>query len=419
MAAILCFRLWSHDVTQAFLQSKDKLQRPIYLRPVKELNLPPASILRLEKPLYGLADAGDYWSRTMAEHLEKDLGMTPSALDPALYNFTDEQGNIDGLTGVYVDDSILAGSASFIRYTEKSLKKFESRSRVIDNFTFSGIDIKTTELGFTISQINYIDKVSPIIKAATFDDFRTLRSKLAWIFHTRPDVACSVAKAAQVTKDTFNEKHIKEINKTIKFLKITKNRTLTYKRLNQKELHIKAFADSSFANNLDLTTQIGYIILLCDKKSCHALHYVSKKCPRVVRSVLGGEVCAFAEGFDFAFVISKELETSLKRKIPLQIFTDSKSLFDVITQCKTMAEKRLMIDIKGVRQAFDSEEITNVGLVASEHNPADAMTKITKCEALLKILDDQDPSVEVKQWVYASESTEATSKTDECARTAK
>ena len=122
MAAILCFRLWSHDVTQAFLQSKDKLQRPIYLHPVKELNLPPASILRLEKPLYGLAYAGDYWSRTMAEHLEKDLGITPSALDPALYTFTDEQGNIDGLTGVYVDDSILAGTTSFMRYTEKSLK---------------------------------------------------------------------------------------------------------------------------------------------------------------------------------------------------------------------------------------------------------------------------------------------------------
>ena len=56
----------------------------------------------------------------MAEHLEKDLGMNPSALDPALYTFTDELGNIDGLTGVYVDDSILAGSPAFMRDTEKS-----------------------------------------------------------------------------------------------------------------------------------------------------------------------------------------------------------------------------------------------------------------------------------------------------------
>ena len=68
-----------------------------------------------------------------------------------------------------------------------------------------------------------------------------------------------------------------------------------------------------------------------------------------------------------------------------------------------------MIDIQSVRQAFDSNEISNVGLVATEHNPADAMTKSKNCPALNSILNNQSSTTIVKQWVYASKSTNATS----------
>ena len=79
-----------------------------------------------------------------------------------------------------------------------------------------------------------------------------------------------------------------------------------------------------------------------------------------------------------------------------------------------MSEKRLMIDIQSVRNGFDQNELTNIGLVASEHNPADSMNKAKKCSAFLQILDEQNPNFPVKQWVYSSQSTDATWKDGEC-----
>ncbi len=54
-----------------------------------------------------------------------------------------------------------------------------------------------------------------------------------------------------------------------------------------------------------------------------------------------------------------------------------------------------MIDIKGVREAYEAEEISNVGWVRSEDNPADGLTKRGRCGALEKFLDTGRPDVEV------------------------
>ena len=369
----------------------------------------------LVKPIYGLAESGDYWSRTITRHIEQDLHMIPCALDPALYIHKKPDKSIDVIIGIYVDDSLIAGTDEFLKHTDKSLEKFESRSRVMDHFSFSGLNVNTYDQGLQLAQKSYIDKLEPLNNLSSFDDFRSLRAKLSWISHTRPDISCAVAQAAQITEDLLNEKYSKGLNNVVKYLKKTAERVLKYEKLNLDELCIKGFADSSFANNLDNTSQIGFIILLCDKTKCHILHYASKKSKRVVRSVLVGEVYAFADCYDFAYTLRLELEKIHNRHIPLQLFTDSKSLFDVITQCKSMAEKRLMIDIQSVRNGFDENEISNVGLVASENNPADAMTKAKKCPALLQVLDTQDPNFPVKQWKFSQKSTDATCKIGDCA----
>ena len=65
-----------------------------------------------------------------------------------------------------------------------------------------------------------------------------------------------------------------------------------------ESLHIRAFADASFATNHDRTSQFGHILMLCDKQNnAFILHYTSYKSRRVARSVLGAEIYAFADTY--------------------------------------------------------------------------------------------------------------------------
>ena len=68
IAAIFDFRLFSTDVTQAYLQSAEALQRDIFIKPPKEFELKPNELIKLLKPLYGLTESGDYWGRTFRNH---------------------------------------------------------------------------------------------------------------------------------------------------------------------------------------------------------------------------------------------------------------------------------------------------------------------------------------------------------------
>lgn len=104
------------------------------------------------------------------------------------------------------------------------------------------------------------------------------------------------------------------------------------------------YPDASFAENSNITSELGYIVMLADKsEKCIVLHFASYKGRRVCCSVLGAEFNAFGDAFDYAYVISHDIETMLGQRVPLTMFTDSGSLFDVIVKNSTTAERRLMI----------------------------------------------------------------------------
>lgn len=88
------------------------------------------------------------------------------------------------------------------------------------------------------------------------------------------------------------------MNRVVKYLKKSIDLSLLYKPLEKFQLHFNRFAYSSFSYNSYMPSELGFIILLCDKSICHVLHYCSKKIKRVVRSVLGAKVQAFADCFD-------------------------------------------------------------------------------------------------------------------------
>lgn len=57
------FRLFSHDVTQAYLKSKSNLSCQVYIRPKENdkdvFGLQSGKLFELVRPLQGLCEAGD------------------------------------------------------------------------------------------------------------------------------------------------------------------------------------------------------------------------------------------------------------------------------------------------------------------------------------------------------------------------
>lgn len=399
LAAVLGFRVWSQDVTQAYLQSADKLMRDIYVKPAKEFRLSEGQLLKLLKPLYGLTDAGDYWDVTMTRHLKEDLEMTQACLDISLF-FKRVQGKLTGLSGMYVDDGIHAGNAKFLEECDKTQTKFKSKPRDMDHFVFAGIQVEYTSEGIRLHQEKYAKSIKPLATDCTYREYRSCRQKLQWLVHTRPDIACAVNKSTQVTEKAFGKQKFDELNKIVNHVHRNPGRGLLQRKLDLQTMYMRVYADGSFADNEDLTTQLGYLVFLCDASgSCNIVQYSSHKSRRVVRSVLGGETYAFADGLDYGLSLKHDLEQMLGRKLGLRMFTDSKSLFDVISKNSTTTEKRLMVDVQAMREAYERMELSDVAWVKSEDNPADSLTKVKENAVLNRIVDEGKVDHDIQQWV--------------------
>lgn len=60
IALIKGLDFYTRDITQAYIQSKTSLSRNIFVTPPVELNQPPNVLLKILKPLYGIAEAGTH-----------------------------------------------------------------------------------------------------------------------------------------------------------------------------------------------------------------------------------------------------------------------------------------------------------------------------------------------------------------------
>jgi len=89
----------------------------------------------------------------------------------------------------------------------------------------------------------------------------------------------------------------------------------------------------------------------------------------------------------------------LRTHVPLIMMTDSEILFSIIVRNRQTSEKRLMIDIRAIREAYAERVISNIALIASEHNIADAMTKIGHNTSLDKLLQTSIIEHPIRQYV--------------------
>lgn len=404
LAAIHDFDIWTADVRQAYLQSDEMLARELFITNlVPEFELRPEQCLKLLKPLYGLCDSGDLWHKTLDKHHRCDLEMTPFRSDPALYRIMTD-GVLTGLSGGYVDDLLRAGTSKFRELAQRTNQRFEMGEDEHIPCTFSGFSLSrnTADGSLEQNQHFYLQKLEKLSLNATFAEFRSMRMRLAWLANTRPDCQFEISQLAQITEERFAKEQnavIRRLDKTTKYA-VDHRVSLKIPALDQDSLRVIGFADASFANNHDLSTQLGHICFLSDAH-CRSvpIAFRSYKSRRVVRSAMAGEVIAFSDLFDVSASLASELGQVYGRKIPVHLFTDSKSMFDVISKGSRTSEKRTMLDIAAAREGFADKTISDIGFVRSSENLADGLTKSMSQGALRDVVATGTFEVHPEQWI--------------------
>ena len=184
-----------------------------------------------------------------------------------------------GVSGSYFDDIIPVGADEFRRDSSAVTNRaFDTKPSEDTPFVFTGLEATKNELSHSLGQKGYISRLKLLRPDSTFDEYRSMRTKLAWVVHSRPDIACAVSMAAQATEKTFGNESIKLIHRIIKHLQNTISIRMKYPQLDQTSLYLTVYSDASFINNNDNSSQLGYIIVLINRHHCGSvIHFSSHK----------------------------------------------------------------------------------------------------------------------------------------------
>ena len=239
------------DVKTVYLQGKH-IERTVCLQPLKEAN----KIWKLQKCVYGLADASRYWYLRVKEELIK-LGTNESSVDPSLF-YWKEHYKLVGILACNVDDMIWGGNENFKSNVINNLKNtFMFGSEETKPFTYLGIQlIQNGDFSSTINQNNYIDCISEIkLSNERLKERNSLLSieektsyisavgQLNWVAEiSRPDISFSVCEASPKFKQP-TVADVLYVNKIIKNIKNSKN-AINFPQLNLNNIKLQLFTDA-------------------------------------------------------------------------------------------------------------------------------------------------------------------------------
>ena len=372
------------DVESAFLQGK-QLDREVYIRPPLEAETD--KLWKLNKCIYGLADAPRMWFTELCETLEK-LGMEVCTYDES-FLFWRQEGGLLGIMGVHVDDILNGGSIDFHRTIMQPLKeKFTLSMEVEGNFLYTGLEIKQKKNCIDLSQNEYISELCKIpinrdrvgdnklpVSKKEYNDLRSVCGQLLWVSsQTRPDMAYQTCVASN-SASTATIGDLKQVNKAIDYMQ--KNRlTLKYPKLDLRDVFMLAFCDAAYANLKDGSSQGAHIVFLISRDgNCCPLAWQSKKIKRLVKSSLSGESWAMIEAVETAELLQKMvMEITNVKSIPIICMTDCNSLYNELHTSNTIEDKGLRVPIGGLRRKVKNQDFI-VKWIPKELQLADPLTK--------------------------------------------
>ena len=109
---------------------------------------------------------------------------------------------------------------------------------------------------------------------------------------------------------------------------------------------------------------------------CHIVQWASKFTRKLVKSSLGGEVCAFSEMLDYMSML-RGFYGHFADVYPGMVgLEDCESLFAHLRRKKMTTEKSLGRQLLAIQQAIEMKELGNVYWIPGLENPAGGLTRL-------------------------------------------
>jgi hypothetical protein len=393
LAAILSWRIHQGDIKTAFLNSN--LDKPVYMRPPKDIKLPNGYCLMVIRALYGFRQSPRSWYQKLRDTLIH-WGWRMSAYDPCVF-INDRTGLI---LEVHVDDINVMGKdlQAILDFKSQISRKFPMTDEGECSW-YLGMHVEQKPGEIRIHQKKYIDEIvakygftqsAPVktpldknVKLTKQDDytshpkFRTeYQSKVGSLNfasnQTRPDIAFATGYVARYASNP-NQTHMDAVDRIFAYLKNDPGKGIVY--TGKHGLHLTGFVDSDFAGCEDSRrSTTGWVFTLAGGP----VSWSSQRQKTVATSTMDAEYIAGAEAAKEAVWIRNFINDL---RIPgvhidtVPLYIDNNSALR-LTRNPEFHSRSKHIDVKHhfIREKVD-ERVINTQRVETKDNLADVFTK--------------------------------------------
>ena len=393
------------DIRAAFLNGVPAPRQLYFRQPRGGIRgLEAGQLIEVVKGVFGLSTSPKLWWMKLSQDLCKlkiahegsEMIVERNPIDPCVFMLRDATSKkTRGLLLTHVDDlMLLTEPVLTIKIQQELAKMFPVDEWQQDSFEYVGCEYKVSKGQVFISQKGYTEsRVSKVtirdgVDREQVEENRTSIGSLSWLAkQTRPDLQFYVSQAQKKQNDPDVDA-LKFTNKAVNLAIKHKEEGLYLKKIPEDKIVFLAYHDAAWANaDLDdgwdpvwtgshqVASQIGSLTFMADADclggpggACSLVDWKSKGCQRVCRSTFAGETMACCEAVEGALFLRALFLSMIHGRIiseaeggkhlALHLVTDCKSLFDHIHKegvPKAPTEKRLAIDLAGVRQTLLQE----------------------------------------------------------------
>lgn len=348
----------------------------------------------LNKALYGLRESPRAWYECLDDYLSK-LGFVRSEHDYCLYMLKGKDETIYLI--IFVDDLLICCKNRKNLDLIKSLLKERFQMKdlgKISTYLDINIEYDETKHEILVDQEKYIEslakkyqieeaklyktpmeqnlKLEPAEELNGNLRYRNLIGALLYISSgTRLDISYSVNYLSRF-QNCFNETHYKYALRVLKYLYLTKELKLRFKRNDNGDI-LECYVDADWAGDcIDRKSTTGYLVKLYG----NVIYWKSRKQGSVTKSSTAAEYVALSEAVSEILLIKDLLnDFNIKIEKPVKIYEDNSGAVSIAKYGNlTKNSKYIEVHYHFINENYVNG-IIDIVKVSSEKNSADILTK--------------------------------------------